>query len=617
MPVAVGLFIRVLIQSVGQFAIFIGLDAVLGPLFDKAKKELSEARGLTDEEATDTIANEVIDAFAFIGITAIGIKSKLPTKLAEKLGFTSKGYSKRQISGKLPAGAVGSVAKTVSTKVGAAVVSQAEASAIITAIKATGAGARNALGFLEKRLNTVFLAMLVVGGWIDFGNWETGAYAQTMQKVIAFVTFGLLRPDEDWRKSKTASDDVFKKVFEAYQLSGAVGIQDPYKGVDVPFTRDNLLDLVDKVGATLLLSTGSASTENILEATSVMIIFSADAGANIPDYSAQSAVTSSTPSAPVVAVSRVFTGIVSQGVLGTSPVFTARPDDLIESVKELEEAASNNLSTYLASVLGKIVYEVKIVSSIITKEGFKQTGVSQQIRNGSNKDGTPKYKTVTNKFATLNVYALTEKGTRAKLTTVVLGPTNSAKLILGVNEVRALEAKLPSLVTTTKISDIVGIETDEDKASTQEENAGGTSAPAPDTAVSGQPASGGNTPIAGATVPGITATTLSGWYSARGQALPSVSVRSLFYEEFGLGQRTFYTGTAEQNAKLLEALKTQAQGSEKKTATPSAPSTGGTSKTKDKEPEPVRVLRSYTTTKGTRVTKYSDGTEKRVPKDGK
>lgn len=580
---AVALTIRVLIQAVVQFGIFMGLDAILSPLIDKAKAAIAEHYDMTPEEAEDTLANEFIDALAFIGITAISIKTKLPTRAAEKLGFTSKGYYKRQISGKLPTGAGATVAKTVSAKVSTAVLTQTEAVSAIGIAKTTVKGAGVALGFLEKRLNTIFLAFLVVGGWIDFGNWETGAYAQTMQKVISFVTFGLLQPDEDWRKSKVSSEDVFGKVFNSYTLSGAIGIRDPFKQQTVLFTRDNMLDLVDQVGAGLLLTTGSASTKNILTATTAMIIFSPDAGANIPNYTTQSSSTNTVATPAITTGSKVFTGIISSGVLGTSPTFTARPDDLIESIAELEEAASNNLSAYLATVLSKIVYEVKIVSSIITKDGFKQTGISQQVQSGTYANGTPKYKTVTNKFATLNLYAVTDKGSRAKLTTVVLGPTNTAKLILGNNDIQAIQTKLPSLVTTTKISDIQAVETSEGIVSTPSVPTSVTPVPTPSTAVSGQPATPvpAQTPVA--TVSGAFATTLSGWYSEQGQGLPSISARATLYAELGLGQSSYYTGTAEQNGKLLAALKVKSM--TPATVQPSASSYGkSTTTTKSTTP---------------------------------
>ncbi len=98
MPLIVASLIRTLLQAAATTAIFVVVEKIIGPVVDEAKSVLSKMRGLTMEEAEDTIANEIIDAFAMIGIIGATIRTKLPTVVAEKLGFTSKGYAKRIIS---------------------------------------------------------------------------------------------------------------------------------------------------------------------------------------------------------------------------------------------------------------------------------------------------------------------------------------------------------------------------------------------------------------------------------------------------------------------------------------------------------------------------------------
>lgn len=642
MPLAVVLLIRVLIQATVQVGIFIGLDKALAPLTDMAKKQVAETFGMTEEEAKDTIANEIIDAFAMIGIIAVSIKTKLPTIVAEKLGFTSKGYIKRQISSKLPAGTPGSVAKSIPASGAVKVLTTAEATVAIETATRSFPGFSEMYKLLIGTLGVIFMGFMAVGNWIDFGNWNSGAYQTTFQKILAFVTGGLLRPDEDYRKSKTASDDVFGKVYNAYKLAGVVGINDPFKFQSVTFSRESLMDVVDQVGATLLISKGSASTKEVLAATQLFMIYGAGAGDSLPAVSASNVTSPVLSSVSESPVARVFSGIVSQGVLGPSLVFTPRPDDLIESVRELEEAASNNISAYLNTLLGKVVYEVKIVPSYISKDGFKQTGQTQRVRSGTYENGTAKYKTITNKFAVVILYAVTDKGSRAKLTTIVLGPTDSAKLLIGSEQLRVLEAKLPALVTTNNFAEIAGIETPEDTATVGTTPPAETSVSAPDTAVSGEPAQVGVPISPVATTAGAGATTLSGWYQAQGLALPSVSVRASLYEALGLGVSSFFTGTAEQNTRLLSALKNLwANGSEdnritnkkvlggglplssleqfnqtgasSKSTAPTNTSTKTTTTTKaPDQSKPVTVTRSYTTTSGEKVTKYSNGTEKRV-----
>lgn len=644
MPLAVAALIRVLIQAAVQTGIFVLISKLIAPLTDAAKSAVAFAFNMTPEEAQDTIANEVIDAFAMIGIIGVSIKTKLPTIAAEKLGFTSKGYAKRPISGKLPPKVAGSVGSATTATVAKAVVTEAEATARVATMKAQNLGFAKYYALAIGTLGVVQLTMMNIGNWIDFGNWNSGAYQKTMQKFIAWITFGKLVPDEDYRKSKVASDDVFTKVFNTYKLGGAVGINDPYKLQSVPFTRNNLLDIIDQAGATLLLASGSAPTKAVLVATLPMIIF--DTSVNVDELLSikETTVTTASGVATTTPTTKVYTGIVSQGVVGAGLVFTSRPDDMIESLEELKTAAANNLAPFLAALPGKIVYEVKIVAQVITKEGFTQRGTTQKIQTGTYANGSPKYKTVTNKFATLVVYALTDKGSRAKLTTIVLGPTDSAKLTVSQNNVSELEKALPGIVTTTNIADIAGI------AQTHAPVATTTGSPAPAPRVMLPiPAKGvfqsknppffgtlykiengsrvawspypslytqeeqnrlsqdpgkfaqneqklkdlgvitsdiaivpfiadrqpgetgeyrgvatfaeffGTTPSVSVLAPlGTTvnakAKTLYELYTAQGKQLPSIEERSKIYEEKGLGVAAYYTGTAEQNTKLLNAL---------------------------------------------------------------
>jgi hypothetical protein len=67
---------------------------------------------------------------------------------------------------------------------------------------------------------------------------------------------------------------------------------------------------------------------------------------------------------------KVFTGVVSQGTLGAKTEFVARENDIIESIEELQQSAINNLVPFVASLSGRIVYELKIVSSVLTADGF-------------------------------------------------------------------------------------------------------------------------------------------------------------------------------------------------------------------------------------------------------
>lgn len=601
MPAIVASAIRYIIITAVQLGIFEFISAFILPWINKAIAEIIKVFNVSDETAQDIMSNWLIQGFESVGIFAAVMATKMPVKVAERLGFTSKGFKKRTLKPEVEAKIKNVEVKKTLDIAPKKILTMAEATTAVETAKISKLGFKPAYDLLIKTVGVTFMGFMAVGNWIDFGNWNNGAYQKSMQKFISWITFGALVPDEDYRKSLTVSDAIFTKVYNTFKLGGALGIQDPYKGVDVPFSRDNLLDLTDQVGKTLLLTNGSASAKNVLEATLPMIIFNTTADVDNAVLKEGGAITTKTTIVSTPQITKVFTGIVSQGVVGQGLVFTARPDDMIESADELRSAASNNLAPFLNTLLGKIVYEVKVVSSIITKDGFKQTGTTQRIQTGTYSNGTPKYKTVTNKFATLVVYALTDKGSRAKLTTIVLGPVDSAKLTIGQNDLQALQNELPALVTTTDINDITGIKTNtpvevtptqqitptqpivqreqydrtrsvpitpenieyfrglgykiEDPTHTGLNIVGyapiktndTTSVPATVTSVTT------NAPTQ--TTSGSGATTLFEWYQAQGQTLPSVSERSVIYEGLGLGPRSYYTGTSEQNTKLLSALK--------------------------------------------------------------
>lgn len=102
MPVIVATLIRTLIQAATTTGLFVVIEKIIGPVVDAAKKAVASTFNITEDSAADKIANELIDAFAMIGIIGISIRTKLPTIAAEKLGFTSKGYAKR-VTPKTPA----------------------------------------------------------------------------------------------------------------------------------------------------------------------------------------------------------------------------------------------------------------------------------------------------------------------------------------------------------------------------------------------------------------------------------------------------------------------------------------------------------------------------------
>lgn len=541
------LIIAGLIRAAIQFAITIGLVEAAKWILNSAIKQTMKWLGATEQQATDIIANSWLQIGEEIVGGAIAIKSKTPTLIAEKLGFTSKGWALRKtiIAGKV-AEEIGTTAKVLTSVEKAAVLTEQVAS-IATKTKTTKEVVMGILNPLMKVYGLGVLSVMALANVIDFGNWNSGAYQKTAQKFLSI--FGL-QPDKDYRRSEVLSGDMFDKIWTVATGSGIVSLTDPKTGEVLPLTRDNFITVANNVAIPILLENGKVTTAQMLAGLTALATFKSGAAPAGQTYGGGSL------AAPAASSGiKVFTGIVSQGTLGSSLSFVARPDDIIESAAELQDAARNNLAAYLATLPGRIIYEVKIVSSVTTKDGFRQVGTRQQVLNGYDSKGNQKYKTLVNKFAILNLYILTDKGTKSKLTSVVLGPTDATRLNPTQQELVGIEQTIQSSVFTSDLNDIRGIETSQPVLVSQPEALTGASIYEVETARVNKLTLPQNMLSGGNAVWGQEAKTLFEFYEANGKPLPPVSERATIYEQYGLGKATLYTGTAEQNVKLLQALK--------------------------------------------------------------
>lgn len=623
MPAALAALIRVIIQATVQTGILLSVSAILGPIVDKAKQLVADAFDLTPDEAADTVANEVIDALAMVGIIGVSIRTKLPTIVAEKLGFTSKGYLKRPLSPKVPKAAQSTTAPVaVATTVTDATIAKAAAEV------ATKRGV--SLAVVQSVMSTIIAVIgvpvgigLLITNTIDFGAWNSSAYQGTFQRFLSI--FGL-EPDKDSRQPRTTSVDTFNKIYAGFQTQGASTINDPYKNTIVPFNRNNLLDLADNLAGQILIEKGQVQTKTLLAAMIPFIAYQ-----NKPASTSTTTTQTTTQTTTTTPKVQVFTGVVSQGTLGNGIVFSPRSNDMIDDVNELVDSASVNLANFLTALPSRVIYEIKIVSSITTKDGFTQRGSTNQIQVGTYSNGAPKYKTVTNKFAVLNLYILTDKGTKSKIAVVNVGPVNAVNFQVSRDDLDAVAKRLQTVVTTQDIKQITNIVSDTpitvtaptevqaplpnynisakvpndlgyafykrpaDKSNpasyivvpnykfynpeyqqiTEEEyrratgdkkdytNSGYQIVNGVFTQMSTYKPSDTNplptqSELAKANLPwsgSLQATSIAYFYDPNGKNYPTVAERALLYEQYGLGSKNLYIGSAEQNIQLLAKLK--------------------------------------------------------------
>jgi len=556
MPALIAVLVRQLIMTIIQVGAWIGVEKVLTGLIDKAKKRNVEELGLSEEDAESHAANTVIEIAIAAGVTLLMLRTKLPAKVADKLGFSTKGFQKRKLS---QAGE----AKLKPQKIPSATTSKVSPDAVEEISQAVASSRGRSVTIVRSLFNDILKVAAVTTGvffaaaqYIDFANWQ-GPYQKTFQKLLG--AFGL-NPDTALPKAGAVSDDIWKKLYTVVEELNPKTVSFPFSDQVKPYSRANLADLVNEVAAGILKDGGSASFKNVWAIVLPLISiggassspskstttssptsssgitnlsqYYASIGQSLPSVSARSKIyeqmglgqaafytgtaeqntkllqallgkrtTSTTgavkinaeddapkgtkveridgqlymfPSTPAPTLAptgtknvpvvpapstQVFMGVVAGGTLSNNVVFSERPDDLIESFDEFQAAAANNLSSFLLALTNRISYELKIVPSVVSAGGFRQTGTTNRYITGYNKDGSPKYKTVTNKFATLTIYILNDKNARTKIGTIVLGPTDSSKITPTQTDLRQLEAVIQNSIVTRNIDDISRIET--------------------------------------------------------------------------------------------------------------------------------------------------------------
>lgn len=444
-------YFRPLLLFVMQTGLFIVLDKWIFPNINETIANIAIKFGVSDEVATDIAANEVLAFLESAGVTVATMRSRMPLRLADRLGFSTKGYTKRSLPKEVEAKV--KVAKTGQTKSATPSAEQIEEIATGTAI---------AKGLLSQRVKDVLTVISFVVGlptgvlymiaqYIDYGAWNGSAYQGTFQPLLALIG---LKADQQTVSPRTVSKEVFDKVYTALKLQGAETINNPYTGKTEAFSQTTFSAIVDKTASQIFIETGSVSAKQLLGAvlplTNLKKPGTAPTPAGTTSTTAQSAVTSRAVPAQI----KVFTGVVGGGTLGLPQEFTARPDDMIQDVDELKAAAKNNLASFVGALPGKFYYELGIVSSVKTRGGFSQKGEAVRVISSYTTKGVPRYKTVYHKFAVLKLGVTDENGRTVKLATINLGPVNAVDFQPTAVQLEQVEAAITPELFTSDITEI-------------------------------------------------------------------------------------------------------------------------------------------------------------------
>lgn len=371
----------------------------------------------------------------------------------------------------------------------------------------------------------------------------------------------------------------FAAIYNGLVAEGITKVKNPATNTTDDLSKETLGALVNVLFGQQI-ATGMPATPSKITPLLNSYLLKGNTTSPTPSSAPASASAPQAAAAPVNV--KIFTGVVANGALGATVAFTERPDDLIQSVTELKDAAKNNLTAFVTSLPGMFYYEIAIVSSVKTKGGFSQQGSSVRVQTGTHKNGTPIYKTIYNKFAVMRIGIHDTNGRTVKLREIVLGPVDASSFQPSTVQLQDISnaitpelftsdvGNISSIVTTTPVTVQPPAAPSPSPAPTPVQQAptpspaGGTASPTPQPAAQPQATAPAAVPPPAPTPKPVdprvaaakAATNLSEFYTAIGSSLPSIQQRANLYQSWGLGQASLYTGTAEQNTKMLAYLKT-------------------------------------------------------------
>lgn len=578
-------------------------------IVDGLRDEMRVTGGLNEEETDLVMENETLKILAQIGVTVVLFRFKVGSRLAQKLGIkTGTTTTKTPQKESVRAGA--------ERKLSAKSLSPSQ----------------------NKYLQALLVSLVASIPWLPqliqgFGDQATFASKKAndfYERLIGTRPFPEASELESPGRFTPAEFSDYARGLEA---AGIKGIEYGFPKGTYLYSRDELARLIEMITGQEEGKGKPATLAIVKTLVSPYLIGINKSSSPVTTSPPTSTTTSTKPvsQATTTAKVTVFTGVVSQGTLGNGIVFSPRSNDMIDDVNELVQSASVNLANFLTALPSRVIYEIKIVPSITTKDGFTQRGSTNQIQVGTYSTGAPKYKTVTNKFAILNLYLLTDKGTKSKIATINVGPVNAVNFQVTATDLDAVADRLKGVVTTSDISEIKTIVSDSPIAVTPTTEA---KLPLPNYNISAKvpgdlgyafyrnPGDKSNPPryvvvpdykfydtsysriteeeyrratddkkdytnsgyyldngvfskattyspsdinppatqqqLAKANLPwsgSLQATSIAFFYDPEGKKYPSVAERALLYEQYGLGSKTLYIGSTEQNIQLLAKLK--------------------------------------------------------------
>jgi len=425
MPQVIIQALRPVIIWIVQLGVTTAIVTALSSILKNIVDALAEHYDIDEDDSKIEITNKIIEIGLFIGVGSKVLSAKLGINAAKYLGFANGQLVKR----------------VVSTK-GAGRIASKGANVVVSSsiLKKLGASMGKIPG---TKILMILMLLQQAGDWFFF---KRSLLQDTVDAVFGKDNIKLPGEKEAPPGFSQTEWDGFIKSIESV---GIVGLKNEAVRQSQLYSRENVVTLMFWVYGEQVKKGESTTANQLQKAIQPYLVFGNKPISNVftQQPTSQKAVTY--PSA------KVFSGVVSQGVLGENLTFTPRENDLIEDIAELKDSAHNNLVPFITSLPRLVTYEIKVVASILTKDGFRQVGTAQRIVSGKNQDGTNRYKTVVNKFAVLDLFIKTSTGSRTKLSTIVLGPVDSVRFQVAGSDLTSIATTLQKDIFTTKLPESI------------------------------------------------------------------------------------------------------------------------------------------------------------------
>ena len=138
-------------------------------------------------------------------------------------------------------------------------------------------------------------------------------------------------------------------------------------------------------------------------------------------------ITMATTAKPVVVIGTLFSSVVKR-----TDAFDRVPDDAITSASDLQADAQVNLNKWLASLPGRLLYNISIQSNPFDEHGNRQTG----------------------SWITLGIAIRSVAGKVTPLDTILLGPIDPVVYMPRSQEISTVQIELPKLLTAQELAEV-------------------------------------------------------------------------------------------------------------------------------------------------------------------